>query len=120
MNTDVLLGDINFCSSQTTHKVMVLAKGFTMRWYVTVTKKEDMKYVKDVWCLDNYQEEYRNLKKSVKNKIRKMIESQIMTLKSDELTAIEKICDSSIIQKIRATKTDAEARRIIRTSLSGN
>lgn len=31
--------------------------------------------------------------------------------------AQEKICESEIIQKIRATKSDAEARRIIRTLL---
>lgn len=31
--------------------------------------------------------------------------------------AQEKICEPKIIQKIRATKSDAEARRIIRTLL---
>ena len=75
-----LLGEVAFSSSQTTHKVMVTANGFKMRWYATVIKNEAVKYVNEVWCADNYQEEYRKLKNSVKKKIRKMIEDAVGNL----------------------------------------
>ena len=77
---NVLLGEVAFSSSQTTHKVMVTANGFKMRWYATVIKNEAVKYVNEVWCADNYQEEYRKLKKSVKKKIRKMVEDAVGNL----------------------------------------
>ena len=74
---NVLLGEVTLSSSQTTHKVMVTANGFKMRWYATVVKNEAVKYVNEVWCADNYQDEYRKLKKSVKNKIRKLVEDAV-------------------------------------------
>lgn len=42
------------------------------------------------------------------------IEAIEKLLKDYSNSKIEKICDSNLIQKIRATKSDAEARRIIR------
>jgi len=77
---NVLLGEVAFSSSQTTHKVMVTVNGFTMRWYATVIKNEAVKYVNEVWCADNYQDEYRKLKKSVKKKIRKLVEDAVGNL----------------------------------------
>lgn len=77
---NVLLGEVAFSSSQTTYKVMVTANGFKMRWYATVFKNEAVKYVNEVWCADNYQEEYRKLKKSVKKKIRKLVEDAVCNL----------------------------------------
>jgi hypothetical protein len=77
---NVLLGEVAFSSGQTTHKVMVTANGFKMRWYATVIKNEAVKYVNEVWCADNYQDEYRKLKKSVKKKIRKLVEDAVSNL----------------------------------------
>lgn len=76
----LLLGEVAFSSSQTTYKVMVTASGFKMKWYATVVKNEMVKYVSEVWCSDNYQDEYRKLKKSVKKKIRKMVEDAACNL----------------------------------------
>jgi hypothetical protein len=59
---------------------MVTANGFKMRWYATVIKNEAVKYVNEVWCADNYQDEYRKLKKSVKKKIRKLVEDAVSNL----------------------------------------
>ena len=77
---NVLLGEVAFSSSQTTYEVMVTANGFKMRWYATVIKNEAVKYVNEVWCADNYQDEYRKLKKSVKKKIRKLVEDAVGNL----------------------------------------
>ena len=77
---NVLLGEVAFSSSQTTYKVMVTASGFKMRWYATVVKNEAVKYVNEIWCADNYQDEYRKLKKSVKKKIRKLVEDAVGNL----------------------------------------
>ena len=74
---NVLLGEVAFSSSQTTYKVMVTANGFKMRWYATVFKNETVKYVNEVWCADNYQDEYRKVKNSVKKKIRKLVEDAV-------------------------------------------
>lgn len=77
---NVLLGEVAFSSSQTTYKIMIIASGFKMRWYATVIKNEAVKYVNEVWCADNYQDEYIKLKKSVKKKIRKLVEDAVCNL----------------------------------------
>ena len=77
---NVLLGEVAFSSSQTTYKVMVTANGFKMRWYATVIKNEAVKYVNEIWCADNYQDEYRKVKNSVKKKIRKLVEDAVGNL----------------------------------------
>lgn len=77
---NVLLGEVAFSSSQTTHKVIVTANGVKMRWYATVIKNEAIKYVNEVWCADKYQDEYGKLKKSVKKKIRQMVEDAVGNL----------------------------------------
>ena len=75
-----LLGEVAFSSSQTTYKVMVEANGMNMRWYATVVKNEQVNFVSEIWCADNYREEYMKLKKSIKKKIRKMVEDAVGNL----------------------------------------
>lgn len=75
-----LLGEVAFSSSQTTYKVIVNASGLNMRWYATKVKNEQVHFVSEIWCADNYRDEYRKLKKSVKKKIRQMVEDAVSNL----------------------------------------
>lgn len=79
MNTETppTLTTPEFSSSITTYKVMVNANGVDMRWYATKVKNQQAHYVSEIWCADNYTDEYRKLKKSVKKKIRKMVREAV-------------------------------------------
>jgi hypothetical protein len=94
-----LLGEVSFSSSQTTYKVMVESNGLNMRWYDTVVKNEQVNYVSEIWCADNYRDEYVNLKKSVKKKIRKMVQDAVSSsLLNSTLLEANKAIDECVMK----------------------